>query len=135
MDSHIVFALIAMVGFGITALMYKLASRSLDAVSVAFFTLVVNVFVVMTIWLFWPNKEISLSGLKFAVIAGVVAGISSVAYILSIKLGNLSVTTTIRGLFFGVTVILAVVFLRESITMAKVAGVLLSIISIFLLSI
>ena len=135
MELYLILALVSMVGFGMTAFIYKLASKSLDGFSITFFTLLVNVFVVGVIWFFWPNKQISWDGIKFTTIAGIIAGISSLAYVLSIKMGSLSISTTIRALFFVVTVLLAVFFLQESITITKVIGIGLAIVSIILLSI
>jgi len=135
MELHIILALIAMVGFGITAILYKVASKSMDAVTITFFTLAVNVTVVLLLWMFFPNKQITWDGAKIAIIAGVIAGISSVAYVASIKLNSVSAAATIRALFFVVAVILAVVFLQEKLTITKVIGVVTAVVSIVLLSI
>jgi uncharacterized membrane protein len=135
MEISIIFALVAMLGFGITAVLYKIASKSLDAVSITFFALAINATVVLLMWVFFPNKEVSWEGAKYALIAGVIAGISSVAYISAIKLDSVSAAATIRALFFAVTVILAAIFLQEKFTITKAAGVATAIISIVLLSI
>ena len=75
MELYFILGIIAMIGYGVTAILYKLASPSIDSVSL---TLVVSCFMTFTIFLFWVfyrQKYIAMKGFEYSAIAGVIAGL------------------------------------------------------------
>lgn len=123
-----------MFGYGITAILYKLSNKNIDAVSMSFFTVVVMVVGLGLVWLFTKDKHITQKGVELAVLAGIIASISFLAYVLSVQIGKVSVSTTLRSLGFVVTTLIAVLVLAEKITLLKVLGIGLGAVAIILLT-
>lgn len=134
MDTHIILAIAAMAGYGVTAVIYKVASKSIDSVSLAFF---VSLFITTTIsvfWLFTKEKHITFEGIGYAGLAGIIAALAFIAFIASIQMGKVSVSSTLRGLSFVVTTIIAILFLAEKITLLKILGIVFAAVAVILLA-
>ena len=134
MEIYIILAIIAMIGYGVTAVLYKIAPN-IDSVSLSFFTSLFLTIFTFIFWLFNKTKKVTIEGIGFAAIAGLVASAAFIAYVISIRLGKVSIASTFRGLSFAVAVPLAILFLGEKLTVLKVLGILFAIIAIILLSI
>lgn len=134
MELYIILAIIAMLGYGVTAVLYKIAPN-IDSVSLTFFTSLFLTIFTFVFWIFNTKKEISTRGVGIAAVAGLIASVAFIAYIISLRLGKVSISSTFRGLSFALTVVLAILFLGEKITILKALGILFAIIAIILLSI
>ena len=134
MEYYITLAIVAMVLYGIRAIIYKIAPE-IDYISLTFFASLFLTISTFLFWIFSSNKIISFQGVIFAAIAGLIASIAFISYMKAIKIGKVSTASTLRGLSFAVTVLLAILFLGEKITIVKVLGILFAIIAIILLSI
>ena len=133
MELYFILGIIAMIGYGVTAIIYKLASPSIDSVSL---TLVVSSFITCTIFLFWVfyrQKYIAMKGFEYSAIAGVIAGLAFIAFVSSVTLGKISVATTLRGLSFLITTIIAVLFLAEKISFTQGLGVVFGAVAVVLI--
>ena len=133
MELYFILGIIAMIGYGVTAIIYKLASPSIDSVSL---TLVVSCFMTFTIFLFWVfyrQKYIAMKGFEYSAIAGVIAGLAFIAFVFSVTLGKISVATTLRGLSFLITTIIAVLFLAEKISFTQGLGVVFGAVAVVLI--
>jgi uncharacterized membrane protein len=133
MEPYIILAIIAMLAYGVTAILYKIAPN-IDAVSLTFFSSLSLTVITFIVWLLNTKKEMSIKGVGVAAIAGLVAALAFITYITAIKSGKVSIASTLRGLSFGVTVLLAVLFLGEKITLVKALGMGFAVIAIILLS-
>ncbi len=134
MDYYILLAILAMLGYGVTAVIYKLAGKSIDPVSMTLMTSAMMTITILLFWLFTKQKNVTFPGLGYAGIAGIIAGLSFIAFIAAIHFGKVSVATTLRGLSFLVTVIIAVLFLAEKLTWLKALGIGFAAIAIVLLT-
>ncbi len=134
MDMYVLLAVLAMFLYGITAIIYKLASKSIDPVSLTLFTSILMTITIFVFWLFTKQKHITLKGFEYAGIAGIIAGFAFIAYISSILLGKVSIVSTLRGLSFLVTAIIAILFLAEKISVVKALGIGFAAIAILLLT-
>nr|MCK4929798.1 EamA family transporter [Nanoarchaeota archaeon] len=134
MDMYVLLAVLAMFLYGITAIIYKLASKSIDPVSLTLFTSILMTITIFVFWLFTKQKHITLKGFEYAGIAGIIAGFAFIAYISSILLGKVSIVSTLRGLSFLVTAIIAILFLAEKISVIKALGIGFAAIAILLLT-
>lgn len=135
MDMYIVLAIAAMLGYGVTSAIYKMAGKDIDPVSLTFITSIIMTLTIFIFWLFIKQKHITLKGFEYATIAGVIAGFSFIAFIVSINIGRVTIASTLRGLSFLITAAIAILFLSEKITFAQAAGIALAAISIILLTI
>ncbi|MBW2991184.1 EamA family transporter [Candidatus Woesearchaeota archaeon] len=134
MDLYLILAFVAMFLYGITAIIYKLASKSIDPVSLTLFTSILMTLTIFVFWLFTKQKHITLKGFQYAGVAGIIAGFAFIAFITSIQLGKVSIATTLRGLSFLVTALIAILFLAEKISVAKAIGIGFAAIAILLLT-
>jgi transporter family protein len=74
-------------------------------------------------------------GASYGLITGVLGGTGNIAFYLALaKGGKASVVVPLVGLAPLVTVIMALLFLKESINRAQILGLVLALVSIFLLS-
>jgi uncharacterized membrane protein len=126
MDFYILMAIVAMLGYGITSIIYKLAAKSIDPVSLTFFTSVFIAIFTFVIWFFTKDKHITSKGIWYAGISGLIAAVAFVAFITSIQGGKVSIASTLRSLSFLVTSIIAIYFLAEKVSLLKLLGIILA---------
>jgi transporter family protein len=75
-------------------------------------------------------------GATFGLLTGIFGGVGNVAFFLAFSTGGkASVVTPLVGLAPLMTVILALIFLKEKINRSQTAGLVLALISIYLLSV
>ena len=136
MAHEIILALVAMMSFGITGIIYKVATARIDPVSLTLFLYVFATVFTAVFWYFSPetNKVITKEGIKWVALGAVFAVIGMVCYISALKIDQASIIVPIRNLALVVTVILAIILLGEGITMTKVTGVIFAVVALILLS-
>jgi len=130
----IIFAVIAMFCFGVAALLYKVATPYADPVSMVLVVYLFAILFTAFAWYFSPNKFIAKEGLKWMALAAGFAFIGMISFVQALKIGQASIVVPIRNLALGVTVILAIIFLGEELTLIKVMGIILAVISLVMLS-
>ncbi len=134
MEAYIILALICMVLFGINAIIYKIAPN-IDAVSLAMISFTVSAITSFLYWfLFVAKKQISWQGASVGTLAGLVSVAALITFVMALQSGKASVVNTIRALSAGVTVILALLFLSEKLTLVKAIGIVFGIIAAVLLA-
>ena len=89
--------------------------------------------------LFWKNLRQTTGearrGATYGLLTGIFGGLGNVTFYLALSRGKASVIVPMVGLAPLITVVLAVIVLKESINRAQAVGVVLAVISIYLLSI
>jgi transporter family protein len=89
--------------------------------------------------LFWKNLRQTTGqpkkGAAYGLLTGIFGGLGNVTFYLALSRGKASVVVPMVGLAPLMTVVLALVILKESIYSAQVVGVVLALLSIYLLSI
>lgn len=70
-------------------------------------------------------RSISKSGIIFLIISGIATGLSWLFYFKALQLGNVSQVAVIDKLSVALTVVLAVIFLKESLTLQTFIGAVL----------
>jgi len=131
----IIFAVIAMFCFGVAALLYKVATPYADPVSMVLIVYLFAIVFTAIAWYFSPNKFIAREGLKWMALAAGFAFVGMVSFIHALKIGQASIVVPVRNLALAVTVILAVVFLGDELTLIKIIAIVLAAISLIMLSI
>jgi transporter family protein len=137
MDRWMLYALTAFFLWGIWGLLGKLASRTLNHKQLVFYSLagylIIFVFVAAKGW----GRGGSLSGnpgLWLALATGLCSGVAYLFFYLAISRGEASRIVTITALYPVVTSLLAFLLLGEAITPRKIAGLLMAIGGLVLLS-
>lgn len=134
MENYIILALICMFFFGINAILYKIAPK-IDPVTLTLISFTVSAIGTFIYWFFFvTNKEFSWKGASIGLVAGLSSVVALITFISALKLGNVSTVNTIRALSVGVTVLLAIIFLKESLSLAHWVGVAFGIVAVVLLS-
>lgn len=77
----------------------------------------------------------NVGGITFGLLCGVVTGAGTIGYYAALRHQSASVVTPVTGLFPVLTVVLAVVGLRERLNKVQVGGMLLALAAIVILSI
>jgi uncharacterized membrane protein len=134
MDFYISMAIVAMLGYGVTSIIYKIAGKDIDSVSMTFFTSVFIALFTFIIWYFSKDKHITSKGIWYAGISGLIAAVAFVAFITSIQGGKVSIASTLRSLSFLVTSVIAICFLAEKVSFSKIIGIVLAGIATILLA-
>jgi transporter family protein len=140
--SYLLWALVGMIGYSVTATLVKLATQS-GRFSSYFVLMISSAMVVTTsttitilrgdIKAFTRNNLLSADG-AFALGAGVALVVAVVFYFLALSEGPTSVVVPIYGMFIVGGAVLGLVFLHEPFTLRKGIGILLAAVSIYLIA-
>lgn len=134
-SSPILFAVVAMVSWGLWAFFAKLAGRNLNAeVTVVVTYLVGAAFGAAYVALRGELPSVTRTGLSYAVVSGLFFGIGGLSYYHALRVGSTTVTTTVAALYFVVAAILAVAVLGEQLPVRQIAGVVLAALAVALLA-
>src|SRR5207249_8370905 len=140
--SYLLWAVIGMIGYSVTATMVKLATQS-GRFSSYFVLMISSAMVVATsttitvlrgdMKTFSRDNLVSADGM-FVLGAGVALVIAVVFYFLALSEGPTSVVVPIYGMFIVGGAALGLVFLHEPLTLRKALGILLAAVSIYLIA-
>ena len=137
-DASIAFALCALAIYGVTQVIAKFAVGSLNAesmVALNFLTsMPVYVFILAGALLFWGEYLDHLEYVLYALIGASTARGGYYIYLEALEKGDVSVVGSITAAFPAITVVLAVVFLGETLNLVNAAGIALIISSMVALS-
>ena len=133
--SPLAWALLAMLAWGIWAVVANVATRSLSpefamVVSYATGALLAAAYIGTQPITITLDRE----GLVFAVLAGVFAGVGTIAFYTGLEQGRTGIVTTVSALYFVVAAVIGVVFLDEALTLRHVAGLGFAVLAVALLS-
>ena len=73
-------------------------------------------------------------GVSFGILSGVMTGLGILGYYAALKTEDVSVVTPVTGLYPLLTVVLAVIFLRERLNRVQMGGIVLALAAIVILS-
>jgi uncharacterized membrane protein len=133
MNQPILFALVAMVCYGLSDFVYKQAARR---------GIRTDHFLMAQAWLFCPSvilyafltgNLVPVPAALWGALAGLFSFIGFYYFIQSLKTGSVSTNASIFRLNFIVTVLLVIAFLGEPLTLAKIAGLALALLATWLL--
>ena len=134
MKLYIMFAIISMTFFGINGVLIKIAPE-IDPFSLILVSFSSSTIIAFLYWLLCvPEKQVSMQGVGYGVLAGLVSFTALITFMIGIKMGNVSTVSTISSLSSAVTVILAVLILSEKIKLIQGIGIIMAIISVILVS-
>ncbi|MFZ0827805.1 MAG: EamA family transporter [Verrucomicrobiia bacterium] len=140
--NHITWALIGMVGYSFTTLLVKFATRSgqFSSFLVLSIACVITLTIVVSITLLRGDlqpvsaKDFTSSSAWYAYATGIALTVAVMSLFRALSLGPASIVVPIYGMFIVGGAVLGIVFLHEPLTVRKVVGIGLAVISIFLLA-
>ena len=135
-NSGLGFAIASMLFMGISTFLYKRSTDALGATNTTFFYYLFSIVIATGVWIMFREKEpFSPTALIWPFIIAICLFLSVWFFNLSLLNLQVSAASTIRALFFIVTVVLAVVFAKEQPGALGMAGIGLAIIAVILIGI
>lgn len=133
-------ALAIFTSWGLSCFVAKLAAERIggqstfwDMLGVALAIFLYTLFILKFKNIFSQFREDKI-GVSLAFLSGLITAIGSVSFYFLITRKEASAVVPLTALYPALTVVLAIIFLHESITVAKIFGVIFSLIAIYLLS-
>src|SRR3990167_4743205 len=127
--SWLIFALLSAFFAALTAILAKIGIKDVNSnLATAIRTIVIVTFAWGIVFFQGTWKQIgsiSRFSLLFLVLSGIATGLSWLFYFRALQLGNASQVSPIDKLSLALTVILAVLFLREKVNFSIILGVIL----------
>ena len=129
------YALLCIFWWGVFGFLAKLGSDRVSPEQMqVLFTIGMLPLVAAAVWSAGMKVETDRLGVFYAILIGVLAGMGGVAYFAAMENGKASLVGPVTSLFPLLTVVLAVAFLKERMNRVQVAGILLGLIAIAILS-
>ncbi|MCJ7600921.1 MAG: EamA family transporter [Desulfobulbaceae bacterium] len=135
MDNWLLSALLAMIIYGFWGFFPKIAVSYISPQSALVYE-VAGAILVGLITLFFINfhPQNHPKGILFAMLTGIAGMTGTFFFFAAAQKGKISVVVGLTALYPLITVILAVIFLREPLTLKQISGLILAIGAILLLS-
>ncbi len=135
MTNWFIFAILALIFWGLSDFFPKLAIGSLSPKSILVYN-VVGAMLVGIVILFSISfrPEINLRGIIFAALSGAAVILGFLFFFYAINRGKLSIVVATAGLYPLLTIILALLVLKEPITLREGIGMILALIAMVLLA-
>ena len=133
MENYLIFAAIALLGFGAHDFLVKLLSVHMSGALIAGIAGIVGGVCIMVYALTQGMVPQANKFTLYAALIGLLFGIAYAAYVLAIAKGPLSIAMPIVAMWFLIPVILGIIILHEGVTITKVAGIVMAGGAIFLL--
>ena len=135
MQTWFIFAIIALLLWGVWGLFPKLATNYLSPASVFVFSGIGNLVVLIGVLAFVNFRpDLHPRGVIFAIVAGLVGTLATIPFLYAISKGKASVVVPMASLYPLVTIVLSFLILREPLTLNQGAGIVLALIALLLLA-
>jgi transporter family protein len=132
--------LLCFLGWGLGGFFAKMAANKIGAQSI-FWDIIgyVPAVLIYSLLIFKSknliaNIHLNKDGIMLAILAGVTGSVGAITYYYLIAKQEASVIAPLTALYPALTILLAVVFLKEQLSLTKIIGVLLSLVAIYLLA-
>ena len=135
MQSWVAPAAVAFLCWGVFAFLPKLTTRYLDPKSAIIYHALGGLLVAGVALLLIGNRPaVDPRGVGLALMTGVLGVGGALAYLYAVMRGPVGVIATVTALYPILAVVLATVFLHETLTLRQTAGVVLGLVAIVLVS-
>ncbi len=133
----LILAILSLIGWGVGSFIAKLATNRIGEKTV-FWDLAGYVPMVIIYCLFiFRSKELfsaDKNGIILGLIAGLLGSIGVISFYILLTRKDASSAVPMTALYPMLTAILAIIFLKESLTLVKAVGIVLSVVALVLLS-
>lgn len=134
MPEWLVYSGIVMVGWGVWGFFAKLAAHTIDPFASVFYTTLGWMCTVgLLLLLHGAPSSLPGRGALFSFLVGIIASAVFIPFILALSKGKASIVITVTALYPLVTLILAFLFLHETITVRQGLGMLLALLAVILM--
>jgi bacterial/archaeal transporter family protein len=133
----LIYATISLLGWGVGSFLSKLATNRIGERAVFWDMLGYAPGIIIYCLLMFRSKDLITGdrvGIMWALISGLIGSFGIICFYLAITRKDASVAVPITALYPALTAILAIIFLKEAVTMYKVLGIVLATLAIFFLS-
>ena len=135
MNEWFIFAIIALILWGLWAFFPKLATQYICPKSVLVFSAIGTIIIaIIILYLIGFKPEIHTKGIIFAIIAGLAGALGALFFFFALSKGKASVVVTMTALYPLITIMLCFLILKEPITLKQGIGMIFALIAIILLS-
>jgi transporter family protein len=136
MKDWFIFAMLALVLYGLWGFFPKIASNYIGPKSILIYETIGAVLVgILVLFLLSFKVEINSSGALFGILTGIAATAGTLFFLFALTKGKVSVIVTTTALYPLVTIILAFLILKEPITPKQGIGMVLALIAMALMAI
>ncbi len=133
MPNWLLYALITMLFYGLWAFFPKLASLYLPTKEILIYQVIGILTVGLIVLITSKNRlQINSPGLIFSILGGAAGLIGTLFFLKSLAIGKTYVVVTLTALYPLVTILLAFIVLRESLTFKNAIGILFALMAMYL---
>lgn len=131
-----IFVIIAIVGWTIWSFACKVAASSIHPFAIQIANYLIGFLCIPIFYLFVKNSHttINTSGVVWAIVAGVSGLVAYASFTYALKDGAVGTTMALCSTYPALTFLLSVLFLGETITGLKIAGVITTLLGLALLA-
>lgn len=125
----------AVLGWGIGSLFNKVANDNMHPIMVSATATVVFIILLGLTFAFYKfDYKVNSTGIIAATVGGLCMCLASMAYFYALRGGHAGIITALTSMYPVLTLILSMIFLKETITMRQGIGVVFAIIAFILMS-
>lgn len=131
---HYIIIVISAISLGIANAFYKKSTAAIGAFNTTFYYYLFGTIFSLIIWYFKRETgKIEISQLIYPAIIAFFLSLSIFAFTVGLSKTKLSISSTIRSFSFVVSIFVAVVFMKETLSIKQIIGLVLAAVSVFLL--
>ena len=135
MKDWLLYSLLALVAWGFWAFLPKAALAWLDPKSVFIYEVIGGALAgLISYFILRPELGFDIRGIIPSILAGVAGYVGILCFLYALRTGKVSVVAPLTALYPLVSLALAVLFFREKMNPVQLAGVVLAIVSVVLIS-
>ena len=135
MSSWVCWSLLALLTWGFWGFFPKLATRYMSPQSIMIYEVIAGLAIAgVCLFIAGFRPETHPKGILYSFLTGVAGLLGGLFYLFAVGRGKVSVIVTLTALYPIITIALAVVFLREPVTLRQGCGMVLAVLSIILLA-
>lgn len=130
-------AFITFIAWGVGSFIAKLATNKIGDRAVFFDIIAYAPTVIIFCLLYYRTKsllDLNKSGILLALLSGLIGSIGIIGFYLLLSKKDASSSIPLTALYPTLTAVLAFIFLKESLTVSKIVGIILATLAIFFLS-
>jgi len=132
----LILSIITIISWGIMGLIVKLATKHTNWTQIYIITNTIIFAAALIIYITQkPTITIGSTGFNYALAAGIISTIGTIAFYLAIQGGKAIIVIPLTSLYPVITVVLSYLILHEEITLTKGLGIILALIALILVSI